>query len=112
MLCGGQKRIRPIAAATGSAVARMASSVRSHVASASTSHVIQESIVKKTYPLAASAQSFREAKQAMPSAASQRVAVYVRTGMATIYRNDKATENEVADRAAVTQDQTHGSARL
>lgn len=68
--------------------------------------------MKKIHPPLVSTQGMWEAKRAMPSPASQRVADYVRTGMATIYKNDKATENEVADLADLTQDQTHGSTRL
>ena len=40
----------------------------------------------------------------MPSPPAHRVADYVRTGMATIYKNDKATENEVADLPELTRD--------
>lgn len=68
--------------------------------------------MKKIHPPLVSTQSMWEAKRAMPSPASQRVADYVRTGMATIYKNDKATENEVADLPELTQDQTHGRTRL
>ena len=60
--------------------------------------------MKKTHPPLVSTQSMWEATRAMPSPPAHRVADYVRTGMATIYKNDKATENEVADLPELTRD--------
>ena len=57
--------------------------------------------MKKAFPLSASNKSIGEAKQSLPSVASQLVAESARKGMATIYENDKATEKiAVLERAS------------
>ena len=65
--------------------------------------------MKKTHSPPASIYSFGDPKQAALSVASQRAAAYVRTGMATIYENDKATENEAAERSSSSQHQSSAS---
>ena len=60
--------------------------------------------MKKAFPFPASNKSIGEAKQSLPSVASQRVADYARSGMTTIYENDKATENEALEQASPSQE--------
>ena len=54
--------------------------------------------MKKTYSPPASSQRIGETEHTIPSSTAQSVAAYVRTGMAMIYENDKATENEAVER--------------
>ena len=60
--------------------------------------------MKKAFPLPPSKKSIGELKRSLPSVTSQYVADYARTGMAAIYENDKATENEALERASQSQE--------
>ena len=67
--------------------------------------------MKKTTHAHVSIKSMGQLTQAMPSPPSQLVADYARMGMAKIYENDKATENEVLERVSSSQEKMSSGGR-